>query len=110
MTIGIEDFKKMEIRIGKVKKAEDIKESDKLIKLSVDFGENGEKTIFAGIKKWYEPKELEGRLLTFVYNLEPRNMMGDVSEGMMLAAETKDGETCVLLVPDKKIAPGTRVI
>lgn len=109
-TIGIEDFSKVEIRIGKVKKAEDIKESEKLIKLLVDFGVKGEKTVFAGVKKWYQPKDLEGRLLTFVYNLEPRKMMGDISEGMVLAAETENGETCVLLIPDKDISPGTRVI
>jgi methionine--tRNA ligase beta chain len=109
-TIGIEDFSKVEIRIGKVKEVRDIKESEKLIKLIVDFGEKGEKTIFAGIKKWYQPRDLEGKLLTFVYNLEPRKMMDDMSEGMMLAAETEDGETCVLLIPDKDISPGTRVI
>lgn len=110
MTINIDDFSKVEIRTGKVKKAEEVKESDKLIKLTVGFGEKGEKTIFAGIKKWYEARDLEGRLLTFVYNLEPRKMMGEVSEGMLLAAETDDGETCVLLIPDKNVSPGTRVI
>lgn len=109
-TINIEDFTKVEIRIGEVISAEDIEESDKLIKLTVNFGEKGEKTIFAGIKKWYEAEELKGRKLTFVYNLEPRKMMGDESQGMLLAAETEDGEDCVLLIPDKDIAPGTRVI
>jgi methionine--tRNA ligase beta chain len=108
--ISIEDFKKVEIRIGRVKKAQDVSESEKLIKLSVDFGSKGEKTIFAGIKKWYEPQELEGKLLTFVFNLEPRKMMGDVSEGMLLAAEDDTGEDCILLIPDKEIASGTRVI
>jgi len=107
--INFGDFTKIDFRVGKVIKAENIEGAETLMRLSVDFGPLGERVILSGIKKWYKPKDLKGRNYIFVYNLEPKKMMGEDSQGMIMAAEDEDGENCVLLVPDDDIAPGTRV-
>ena len=103
------DFSKIDFRVGRVVKAENIEGADTLIRLKVDFGNLGERTILSGIKKWYNPGDLEGKNYIFVFNLEPKKMMGEESQGMVIAAESENGEECVLLVPDKDIAPGTKV-
>jgi len=107
--INFGDFTKIDFRVGKVIKAENIEGAETLMRLSVDFGPLGERVILSGIKKWYKPKDLKGRNYIFVYNLEPKKMMGEDSQGMIMAAEDESGENCVLLVPDDDIAPGTRV-
>ena len=107
--INFEDFAKIDFRVGKVIKAENIEGAETLMRLKVDFGPLGERTILSGIKKWYQPKDLKGKNYIFVYNLEPKKMMGEDSQGMIMAAEDESGENCVLLVPDDDIAPGTRV-
>lgn len=108
-TISFEDFKKLDFRVGKVIKAEDIEGAEILMRLTVDFGEMGERVILSGIKKWYKPEDLKGKNFIFVVNLEPKEMMGEKSQGMILAAEDESLENCVLLIPDKDIAPGTKV-
>jgi len=107
--VSFDDFSKLDFRVGKVLEAKDVEASDKMIKLVVDFGELGQRTIFTAIRKWYKAGELIGKLYVFIFNLEPRPMFAEKSEGMIIAAETDDGEECVLLVPDKKIAPGSSV-
>jgi len=107
--VSFDDFSKLDFRVGKVLEAKDVEGSDKMIRLVVDFGELGQRTIFTAIRKWYEAKKLIGKLYVFIFNLEPRPMFGEKSEGMIIAAETDVGEECVLLVPDKKIAPGSSV-
>ncbi len=107
--VSFDEFSKLDFRVGKVLEARDVVGSDKMIRLVVDFGELGKRTIFTAIRKWYKAGELIGKLHIFIFNLEPRPMFGEKSEGMIIAAETDDGEECVLLVPDKKIAPGTWV-
>lgn len=106
---SIDDFSKLDLRVGKVIEAELIKDADTLIRLRVNFGPLGERTILSGIKKWYSPKDLKGKNYIFVFNLEPKKMMGEESQGMILAAEDEDSENCVLLAPESDIAPGTRV-
>lgn len=108
-TITLADFSKVELRVGKVVKAENIEGAESLIKLRVDFGDEGQRTILSGIKRWYKPEDLDGKNFIFVVNLGPKSMMGEESQGMILAAESDDGENCVLLVPDKDIVPGTKV-
>jgi len=108
-TINFDDFQKLDLRVGKILEAFEVEESEKLIRMRVSFGELGERIIFAGIRKWYEPKDLEGKNFTFVFNLEPKKMMGEESQGMIIAAETGDGEVCVLITPDKDIPAGTKV-
>ena len=108
-TITIEDFSKIDIRVGKVIEAKEVPQSSKLIKLRVSFGNLGERTIFAGIKAWYKTKDLIGKNFVFVYNLKPKPIMGEESQGMVMAAEDEAEENCVLLIPDKDIPEGTRV-
>jgi len=107
--ISIDGFSKIDIRVGRVIEATEVPESSKLIKLRVDFGKLGERTIFAGIQAWYKPEDLSGKNFVFLYNLKPKAMMGEESQGMMLAAEDEDEKECVLLIPDKDIPAGTKV-
>lgn len=108
--IPIDDFKKVEIKIGKILAVEIIPESEKLLKLSVDFGEEEPRQILSGIKNYFEdPQVLVGRLCPFVTNLEPRKMMGLESNGMILAVSDKDGNGFSLLGVDGEISAGSRV-
>mgnify|MGYP003395820670 FL=1 len=103
--INIDDFKKLEIRIGKIMAAEKIEGSDKLLKMQVDFGET-QRQIVAGIAQFYEPGTLIGKECPFAFNLAPRTLKGVESQGMILAA---DGEGPVLMHPDKEIPPGSLI-
>lgn len=104
--INFEDFKKIDIRIGKIMTAEKIEGSDKLLKLEVSFGEDT-KQIIAGIGKMYMPEDLIGKECPFAYNLAPRMIKGLESQGMILCPSNNDGP--VLLHPDKKTSPGSMV-
>ncbi|HJX59260.1 MAG TPA: methionine--tRNA ligase [Patescibacteria group bacterium] len=108
-SVSFDDFSKIDFRVGKVVKAENIEGADTLMRLTVDFGSLGERVILSGIKKWYKPKDLKGGSFIFVFNLEPKKMLGEESQGMIMAAEDDASENCVLLIPDKPIAPGTKV-
>jgi methionine--tRNA ligase beta chain len=101
--INFEDFKKLEIKIGKILSAEKVEGSDKLLKLEVDFGET-KRQIVAGIAKFYEPENLIGKECTFAYNLETKTLKGIESQGMILCPSNENGP--VLLHPDKEVAPG----
>ena len=105
--ISYSEFSKLDLRIGKILKAEDVQGSRKLIRLEVDLGELGKRQLVAGLKQWYKPEELEGKLIVVLANLEPKKMMGMESQGMLLAAE-KDGNV-VLLVPEKPVDPGAKI-
>ena len=104
--ITIDDFKKVELKVAKVLSAEPIEGSDKLLKLQIDLGSE-QRQILSGIAKFYKPEELVGRQIVIVANLEPRQMMGLESNGMILAAG--DGELISLLAPDKELPPGTSI-
>ena len=104
--ISVEDFKKVELKVGRVSLAESVEGSEKLLKLRVQIGEE-ERQIIAGIAKQYSIEELIGRLIIMAANLEPRMLMGFESQGMALAAS--DGETIALLMPDKDIPSGTTI-
>ena len=87
---------------------EDITGSDKLVKLLVDFGDH-KRRILAGVKKERaDPNEIQGKQALFVVNLEPRRMMGEISEGMLFDLGYEDGITPVLAVPEKLVPNGTR--
>lgn len=113
MNISFEDFKKVEIRIGKVLSAEPVEKSEKLLRLQVDFGvgEEGQeperRQILSGIAQFYQPDELVGMELPFITNLEPRMIMGIESQGMLLAGDSPDG--IFLLRPNKEVSPGSRL-
>ena len=96
----------MDLRIGKVIECVEKEGSEKLLRLTVDFGEEGRKNILTGIKQWYQPEALEGKQFLFIINLEPRKMMGEFSEGMILAAE---GEKPEPLMPLSQVTPGSTI-
>ena len=105
--ITIDDFAKLDIRVGTVLDCVQKEKSDKLLRLTVDFGEDGVKTILSGIKAWYSPEDLKGHQFAFVLNLAPRKMMGEESQGMLLTA---DSDVPLPLSPRAQVKPGSRVI
>jgi methionyl-tRNA synthetase len=106
--ISIDDFLRVDLRVAKVLNAELVTGADKLLKLTLDLGELGTRSVFAGIRAAYEPESLVGRLIVVVANLEPRKMRFGVSEGMMLAAGP-GGKEIFVLSPDSGAAPGMRI-
>lgn len=105
--ISYEEFQKIDLRVAKVLSAENIKKSDKLLKLRVDIGE--ERTLVAGIAKTYKPEELVGKTIIIVANLQPTKLMGVESRGMLLAADGADGTGVVLATFDKEAQVGAKV-
>ena len=107
-TISIDLLNKVDIRAGTIKLVEDVKGSDKLVKLTVDFGDHT-RTILVGMKQEREdPKQIEGRQTLFVVNLEPRKIMGEVSEGMLLDIGYADGIKPVLALLEDEVPNGVR--
>ena len=104
--ITLEEFKKAEIKIGKIISAEKIEGSEKLLKLMVDFGSE-QRQILSGIAKFYDSSVLIGKEALFITNLEPRSMMGLESHGMLLAVDSESGP--VLLYPEKEVRPGSNL-
>jgi methionine--tRNA ligase beta chain len=106
--VSFTDFQKLDVRIGKIEEAEPIEGSTNLIRLLVDFGkELGQKKIISAIAKWYPPAKLKGKKYLFVVNLEPKQMMKEMSEGMILCADL--GDDIKLIQADKKIPEGAIV-
>ena len=107
-TIAIDLLDQVDIRVGTIKLVEDVKGSDKLLKLTVDFGDHS-RTILVGMKQEREdPKQIEGRQALFVINLEPKRIMGEVSEGMLLDIGYADGIKPVLALPEEEVPNGAR--
>lgn len=113
--ITFEDFKKIEIRMGKILSCEKVENADKLLRLQVDFGEF-ERQIISGIAESYQPEELAGKTLPFVVNLEYRKFKGEESQGMLVATASNAAEAgtgadnVVLLEPNREIEPGAEVV
>ena len=106
--ITFDELDKIDVRVGTIEQVEDVPKSNKLLKLTVNFG-NHKRTILAGMKKERaNPQEIEGMQALFVVNLEPRKMAGEVSEGMLFDLGYADGITPVLAVPENPIPDGTR--
>ena len=107
--ISIDDLNKMDVRVGTIEEVEDVKGSDKLVKLIVDFG-NHKRSILAGMKQERDdPREIEGKQALFIVNLVPRKMMGEVSEGMLFDIGYPDGIIPVLAIPEEQVPNGTRL-
>ena len=106
--ISIDDFAKVELRVARIENAEGVEGADKLLKLTLDLGPLGKRTVFAGIKSAYAPETLVGRLTVVVANLAPRKMRFGLSEGMVLAASHGDGKP-FLLSPDSGAEPGMKI-
>ena len=109
-TISYGDFQKLDIRVGMIELVEDIEKSEKLVRLTVDFGDH-KRNILVGMKQERDdPKaEVEGKQALFVLNLAPRKMMGELSEGMLFDMGYEDGIIPVLSIPEKPVPNGTRV-
>lgn len=105
--IAFDDFMKIDMRVGTVLSAEKVKKSNKLLKLRIDTGID-ERTILSGIAKHFTPEEITGKQVTVLVNLAPRKMMGEMSEGMVLMAEDKDG-ALKLVQPGDPVSPGSMI-
>ena len=106
--ISFDILEKLDIRVGTIESVEDVEGSDKLVRLTVDFGDR-KRNILVGMKQERQnPKEIEGRQALFVVNLPPKKMMGEISEGMLFDIGYADGVTPVLAVPEKPVPNGTR--
>lgn len=104
--ITFPDFQKLDLRVGKVVKAENLEGSSSLIRMTVNLGEEyGKRKIIAGIAKWYKCENLKGKKFIFVANLAPKQMMKEMSHGMILCADL-EGKAKIIPV-DNKIATGT---
>ena len=106
--ISFADVDRIDVRVGTILSVEDIDGSDKLLKLTVDFGDH-RRSILAGMKQEREqPREIEGRQALFVVNLEPKKMMGEVSHGMLFDIGYADRVQPALAVPERRVPDGTR--
>lgn len=107
-TISFKEFQKVDIRVGTIERVDPIEKADKLVKLRVNFGDH-QRQVLAGIKtERADPGEIIGRQALFVVNLEPREMMGEVSEGMLFDLGYADDITPVLVVPERPVPDGVR--
>jgi tRNA-binding protein len=107
-TVSLDVLSKLDIRVGRIELVKDVQGSQKLVKLIVDFGDR-KRTILVGMKEERpDPKEVEGKQALFVVNLEPKKMMGEVSEGMLLDIGYADGIIPVLAVPESPVPNGAR--
>ena len=103
-----EALEALDIRVGTIVQVEDVPKSAKLVRLIVDFGDH-RRQILAGLKQERaNPREIEGRQSLFVVNLQPRKMMGELSEGMLLDIGYADGELPCLAVPERPVPNGVR--
>jgi methionyl-tRNA synthetase len=106
--ITFEDFARLDLRVARILEARPHPNADKLLCLQIDTGD-GQRQIVAGIRGYYQPEDLVGRLIVVVKNLAPRAMRGEMSQGMLLAASSEDRSQVILLTPMAEIAPGARV-
>ena len=107
--VTLEDFKKMDIRVGTIKEVEPVPETDKLLKCMIDFGESELRQIVSGLHEFYpEYEKLIGKQVLYIVNLEPRTIKGFESNGMLMAVDGKDGKP-VFLIPEVEVDAGSRV-
>jgi methionyl-tRNA synthetase len=104
---SFDDFKKIELKVAQILSAERIEKSEKLVRLQVNVGETEPRQIIAGIAKHYTPEELVGKKIVIVANLKPAKLMGELSQGMLLAASDESG--LCLIDPGVGISAGARV-
>jgi len=104
--VSYEEFSKMDLRIGKITKAESVQGSRNLIKMLIDIGGEVRQAV-AGLAQYYNPKDLEGRSVAVIANLQPRKMFGIESNVMILAAE--DDKTVSMLLPDRPVNVGSKI-
>lgn len=101
--IAYTDFQKLDLRIATITNAEYVEGADKLLKITLDAGDLGERIIASGIREWYKPEDLIGKQIVYLANLEPRTIRGIESQGMLVAAGS---DLAALLHPDQDLKPG----
>jgi len=107
--IDFHDWEKIDLRVGKILSVEDHPDANKLYLLEVDLGKFGKRKLVAGIKPYYKPKDLKGKLCIVFCNLEPAVIRGVKSEGMILAASNEDRSKVILISPKKEIDLGSKI-
>lgn len=107
--ISYDDFVKLDIRVGTIIEAKEHPDADKLLILKIDEGEGKERQLVAGIKKYYTPEELKGKQIVFLANLEPKELRGELSQGMILAAGDEEKDIHVVLNPEKPVKNGAKI-
>jgi len=108
--INFNEWKKLDLRVGRILKVEDIEGADKLYKLEINVGDKiGKRIVCAGIKKFYEKKELKGKKCILFVNLAPRMMKGIESQGMILASVSEDESKIRLIQPEKDVEVGSKI-
>lgn len=107
--VSFSDWKKIEMRVGKIVKVERVPKTDKLYKLQVNVGKEKPIQIVTGLVPYYREEELQDSKIIVLDNLEPAKFAGEISEGMLLCAEDKENNKCVLLTVEKDIKVGTLV-
>ncbi|MBI2452025.1 hypothetical protein HYV50_03020 [Candidatus Pacearchaeota archaeon] len=106
--ISLEEFKKLDLRVGRILDLKEHPNAEKLYVLKVDFGSE-ERTIVAGLRKCYSISELKGKQAVFVFNLEPAMLRGIKSDGMILAASNENKSEVVFIEPEKEIGEGSKI-
>jgi methionine--tRNA ligase beta chain len=107
-TVSVADVEKLDVRVGTILSVDDVPNSSKLLRLTVDFGDHT-RTILAGMKaERSQPQEIVGLQALFVLNLEPKRMAGEVSQGMLFDIGFADGVTPVLAMPERAVPNGAR--
>ena len=107
--ISFKDFKKLDIRVGKIIEVERMANADKLYRVQRDIGKEKPVQTVTSLVDYYSKEELEGKTIIVLVNLEPVKLRGEMSECMLLCAEKEDGSKCVLLTAEKAIDPGTPI-
>ncbi len=107
-TVTFDTLEKIDIRVGTIEIVEDVQGSDKLVRLTVDFGDHKRKILVGMKQERQNPREIEGKQALFVVNLPPKKIMGETSEGMLFDIGYSDGLTPVLAIPENTIPNGTR--
>ena len=108
-TISLDVLDRIDVRAGTIELVEDLPESEKLVRLTVDFGDHSRKVLVGMKRERKNPREVEGKQALFVVNLEPRKIMGEVSEAMLFDIGYQDGIMPVLAVTEKPVPNGARV-
>lgn len=108
--INFEKFEQVDLQVGEITEASRIEKSNKLIKLQVDLGEQSPRQIVAGIAPFYAEEGLEGKQVVVVANLEPAELMGERSNGMVLCAHNEENEKCSIVTPEEEMELGTKVL
>jgi len=107
LEISFEDFKRMDARVGTITQVERVTRTEKLYKILVDLGPLGVRQTVSSLVGYYEPDQLKGKRVIFLYNLKPSKFSGEVSQGMLLAAE--EGDKIALLTTDSEVPNGSRI-